>query len=88
MKRGLSPERGRPTIGWWYSRRDRSARWWFPSSWLYLAGKSLHSQVKRCPSRIVQNMWSYRVKVCKSGARDQSALGMSRGDECSIRIDL
>jgi hypothetical protein len=88
MKRGLSPGRGRPTIGWWPSNRDRSARWWFPSIQLYLAGKGLHSLVQRCPNKIMQNMWSCRVKVCKSGGRGQSALGMSRGDESIIRMDL
>jgi hypothetical protein len=88
MKRGFSPKRGRPAIGWWSSRRDRSSRGWFPSSRLYLAGKGLHSMVQRCPSRIVRNMWSCRVKVCKSGGRDRSALGMSRVDESSIRIEL
>jgi hypothetical protein len=88
MKSGLSPKRGKPTIEWWFSRRDRSARWWFPSSRLYLAGKGLHSLVQRCPSKIMWNMWSCRVKVWKSGGRDRSALGMSRGDESSIRMDL
>jgi hypothetical protein len=55
---------------------------------MYLVGKGLHSRVKRCPSKIMRNMWSYRVKVCKSGGRDQSSLGMSRGDESKIRIDI
>jgi hypothetical protein len=88
MKRGLSPGRGRPTIEWCSSKRYRSSRWWFPSSRLYLASKGLHSLVKRCPSKIIRNMWSCRVKVFKSGGRDRSALGMSRGDESSIRMDL
>jgi hypothetical protein len=88
MKSGLSPGRGGSAIGWWSSRRDRSARWWFPSSRLYLAGKGLHSLVQICPSRIVRDMWSCRVKVCKSGDRDRSALRISRVDESSIRMDL
>jgi hypothetical protein len=86
IKRELSPGMGRPTIGWWCSRRDRSSRWWFPSSRLYLVGKGLHSLVQRYPSRIMRNMWSYRVKFCKNKGSDQSSLGMSRVDESSTRI--